>query len=209
MRKYGISSRDFLKRAEALVNSNEICNLLYAALELRFGIEARLQEYLKGGEDILKAKADIWKVKHLDKEVRKRFAVNDKPVEITIQRDDTKVLVRYAYTPVSINLRSIAGKLGQFLHYIPQHRENEKNFILSLRKLVKSGIEELRFSTSGHLLGPPRFIKNGEDKDIILKYDRNSNATIFPKGVKAKLKLEVVAVRKDETSVGFKPVWQD
>jgi len=51
---YKIGTRDFLFRARMRLDENNPESLLYAALELRLGIEARLQTYMDVIEDMPK-----------------------------------------------------------------------------------------------------------------------------------------------------------
>ncbi len=66
---YKIGSRDFLFRARKRLDEMlpESLVIIYAAIELRMGVEARLQQYNDAFQEFSKNKKSGWKIKVLDK----------------------------------------------------------------------------------------------------------------------------------------------
>ncbi len=70
---YEISSRDYLRRARECVREDSVSSLFYAALEVRSGIEARMQEYLEVWDHIAKKKKRGWRIVDLGRNVENSF----------------------------------------------------------------------------------------------------------------------------------------
>lgn len=153
---YGISSRDYLRRAKDLLQAGSKENLFYAAFELRCGIEARLQEYLEVQKGVSKKKKRGWKIANLAKHLENKFRLGDKIIEIQFFEPATKkLIVRLLYTPVSLSLQKKAKKLGDFLHAMKCFRKPNDDWWKSIRKLLDNVSDELEVSVTGSLLGPP------------------------------------------------------
>src|SRR5208283_5304515 len=170
-----------LSRAKYLLSSGDTSSLFYAAFELRCGIEARLHEYLDGARDIASVKNGLWQIKHLVREVENSFDIYSKAIAVTLTNPETMEEVICAYTPVTARLRKIGEKLGDYLHYVSSDKIKRKDFLDTLKKYLAIGIKELEFSTSGTLLGPPRFSKSDGRHNIHLVFEGNS-APEFLKG---------------------------
>jgi hypothetical protein len=148
-------------------NEGDVDGFFACALHLRFGIEARLHEYLDStlkslGQD--PAKVGEYVASRLLKRLveadpRAQF---DGGVRITSEQSGKSSTL--LFTPVSRELASIHGKLGGILHfsffrrYIQTTTRDEKfRTLLDYRNLLDQGISELTYATSGRLLSHPRF----------------------------------------------------
>lgn len=179
--RFNTSPRAFLARARvhlsAFLVDDEVDRFFYAALELRFGIEARVTEYLKPA--LVSIGRDIKDVDdYVASRLLKRLAeINpDYEVGVTLrltsqQSGNTTVL---HYTPVTRELASIHGKLGELLHY--KFFLNNEHWVYRVPivggphrsltdfiPLLEKGCEELELATAGLLLGHPRFTEVVEE----------------------------------------------
>jgi len=168
-------SRAFLERArEALRQFDETENaesFFLAALWLRFGIEARVTEYLevalnrKGMKlrNVSKFTASLLLKRLADTDLTSKVAG---AVRITDEQNGSQIGMRY--TPVRPELASIHGRLGALLHYrffvqnehwYIRDRLAEKGHasLADLRDVIEKGISGLEYSTSGTLLGNVQF----------------------------------------------------
>lgn len=179
--KYAAGAKAFLVRAsehlEIFESDNSVENFFYAALELRFGIEARLNEYLAAtlksiGKDSKNISDYV-----ASKLLKRLLAINpDAGSESTYQvtNEQSGHSLAWSYTPVTPRLASIHGQLGELLHY--KFFTNNKYWyikkpmggnpywsIADYIPLLKEGIHELGKAASGQLLANPRFTKIVED----------------------------------------------
>ena len=204
MPAYRTGSRDYLKRAKALRAAENIDALLYAALEIRCGIEARLHEYLDGAAKVATVKKGHWQIRLLAREVEGVFDIYSKPVQIIFTHPETNEEVKIEYTPVTAELRKIGEKLGDFLHYTADHKLASKAFINRLTSLIDEGIKGLEFSTRGSLLGPPRGSGPG-NKQMSFIFEEGCMPSFFKIGAQANCKMKFILVRKDEKWAYLKP----
>jgi len=155
-RTYAIGSRDYLRRARSRLGDGSFEALFYAALELRSGVEARLQEYLDAQHHISERKKKGWQVAKLGRNLEEAFRVGNRIVEITIANDPgRKPLALLYYTPVTKSLQKNAQQLGNYLHSIKQYREPTDPWWREFRAILDSAVAELEVATTGTLLGPP------------------------------------------------------
>jgi len=70
---YNVDSKNYLKRARSQLDSQSYEGLFYAALELRYGIEARIKEFLESHT-------------HIPNKRKKRMAT------ITFRQNDPRIL---------------------------------------------------------------------------------------------------------------------
>ncbi|MEQ1601372.1 MAG: hypothetical protein ABL885_06345 [Methylophilaceae bacterium] len=173
--RFPTGARAFLNRAvEHLARferEDAVESFFYAALELRFGIEARLNEYLasalkSGGNDSKSIK------EYVATKLLKRLVTIDPNADrattlrMTRESDGSSTVLQF--TPVSPRLAAIHGQLGELLHY--KFFINNEHWVMrkplggdphrsvaDFVPLLKEGIAELQSATSGLLLGNPRF----------------------------------------------------
>jgi hypothetical protein len=60
--KYGVSPLDYAKRARSLSKLGDHASLVYASLELRCGIESRLQQHASVAVGVSKGQASAWEI---------------------------------------------------------------------------------------------------------------------------------------------------
>lgn len=81
---YFTSSTDYLDRMKALLDEGSEASLIYAALELRCGVEARLREYIETIGHIPKAQKKEWAVAKLGRSIETAYRSGDKIMIFTI-----------------------------------------------------------------------------------------------------------------------------
>lgn len=167
-RAFLLQAREHLARFEM---DGQVQNFFYAALELRFGIEARLNEYLTPTLKTI-GKEPKYVREYVATKILNRMAKIDptfeQPTALHITSEKTGNSFVAHYTPVSRNLAAIHGQLGELLHY--KFFVNNEHWIL--RKplggtshcsipdfvvLLNDGIAELEQATTGKLLVNPKF----------------------------------------------------
>jgi hypothetical protein len=137
-----------LKRAKKLIRKGDKLSLVYAALELRFGIECRLKEILEPHKQIPEKFKNAYQLNSLNKTVLRYLKINNKIARVVFKHPKKKNKLVLFYTPVRPVLITIGQKLGNYLHYPPKD-------ITTLKKLLLDGVKELEFSNKGDLMGPP------------------------------------------------------
>ena len=178
---FSIGARAFLSRAEEQLarfeREQSVEAFFYAALDLRFGIEARLNEYL--GPALKSIGKDSKSISdYVASKLLKRLVSIDpdagraSTLRITSEQDGHSTTMQF--TPVSQRLAAIHGQLGELLHYKfftnNEHWTfkkplggNPHRSLADFLPLLNEGIAELRRATSGSLLSNPRFTKLVQD----------------------------------------------
>jgi hypothetical protein len=129
---------------------------LYAALELRLGIEARLHEYLDAADEVATLKKRGWQVSQLAKNIDHVFKLGEKIASFAVLGEEGEPPRRtFLYTPVSRRTRQIAERLGDYLHFTPRFAPRKEAWWQELHDLVEEGIRGLDVATTGTLLAPP------------------------------------------------------
>ena len=164
---FDIPSFCYLDRAKKqlrLFDSGVVESLFYCALDLRFGIEARLFEYIEASSSTLKNPLKHSKDYVATKLLKILSETNpdcDKPATLVIGLSEQKTRGRLDYTPVTEKLASYHGKLGGMLH---SDRDGQKS-LLDYRDFLDQVIGELEYATSGDLLAHPTFTKLMKEAD--------------------------------------------
>lgn len=156
-RTYGTSSSDYLQRAAACLSSGRREALFYAAFELRAGVEARLREYLGPRDDVNAKLKDGWEIPKLARGVDPTGDWGDRVFAWRVLGDTAcgGVLRELYYTPVSEQLRRMAGKLGGYLHAAGGERDDDDPWWNETRGLLVDTAVELGLATYGTLLAVP------------------------------------------------------
>lgn len=158
---YGVTAEDYLDRAISLINTGDRGCLIYAALELRAGIESRMQEYLEAQEHISQKKKKGWQIAKLGKNIEEAFKLGNKVAKIQVfEHDGLAPIAILYYTPVTSTLRKEAEKLGEYLHALSLKKVSNDEWWGNLRILLDNISGHLREATSGVLLGPPMLQKS-------------------------------------------------
>lgn len=170
---YNIDSLSFVERAKMQLakfdNEENISCLLYAAFELRMGIESRLYEIIDAHpeEDTSKLKLrDKFAASNLLKDL---LSINpDADSESMISLSINGQQTFYKFTPATKKLTSLHGRLGDLLHfnlfrntpewYGKKPDENGKKYTMfKHRDDLDEVVEELFKCSSGDLLRPVKF----------------------------------------------------
>jgi hypothetical protein len=91
------------------------------------------------------------------------------------------------YVPVSDELKSIAERLGVYLHRVGVEKVQQKGFWTQFSSMVDRGITLLSDAVSGDLLAPPMWQNKG--KGVIFSFDQGKMPGFFAEG--AHLKFDV------------------
>ena len=156
--QYSSHSRDFLHRARLRLDEKRPESLVYAALELRMGIEARMQQYLEAQEEVSAKKKKGWQIAVMARNIENIFRTGDKIAAFAFDPVDpgegTHPFTLY-YTPVNTTLRKKAEQLGNYLHSAGIVELTNENKWRTFRALLEDIYEELRRANIGTLLGVP------------------------------------------------------
>lgn len=149
-----LDARACLRRARALLDEGTSETLLYAALELRIGVEVRMKEYLAAQPHLEKIDRKKWQVAKLGKTLHRLFQ-GDRSIRIRVFHVEThEEIYVLLYTPVTPGLRMNVERLGAYLH-APEHGIDEQKRWFALRVLCEETWQGLRQATRGNLLGLP------------------------------------------------------
>lgn len=180
---FDIPSFCYLERAKKqlqLFDSGNIECLFYGALDLRFGIEARLFEYIEASSSILKKPLKHSKEYVATKLLKILSEINpdyDKPATLIFGLSEQKSGSCLDYTPVTKKLASYHGMIGEMLHF-KFFKNNDNWFIkqrlstidgqkslLDYRGFLEDVVTELEYATSGALLSNAVFTKIMKEAD--------------------------------------------
>lgn len=179
--RFHTGARSFLARSIehlAIFERDEsVEHFFYAALELRFGIEARLNEYLAPAlKSIGKDQKSISEYV-ASKLLKRLISINPDAgrattLRLTSEQSGHSTVMKF--TPVSPRLAAIHGQLGELLHF--KFFTNNEHWLMrkplggnphrslaDYLPLLKEGLAELQQATSGLLLSSPRFTEIVEE----------------------------------------------
>ncbi len=163
---YWTMTSSFVARAEKLISSGEKAHLIYAALEVRMGIEARLQSYVHAHKDISLKIKNGWEISKLSKTLENNGNWVKRVCELDFATErDGESLAKLYFIPVSAELQAIGGQLGDFLHYREGSIKRDAMWWARLEDTLKRGISDLRICARANLLGPP--LARKDDASII------------------------------------------
>lgn len=113
---YGTHARDYLARARTRLDESVPEALFYAALELRCGIESRLQQYLDAQRGNKKRMKQGWQIAKLAKNLERYFKAGDKVIWIVMRERKGPPFYVLMYTPVTRDLQNLGERIGGFMH---------------------------------------------------------------------------------------------
>jgi hypothetical protein len=164
------SSRGFLARAQLRFAEAAPEALLYGALDLRLGIEARYHEFLDAAEEVNSLKRRGWRIADLARDLEGVFQIGETIASVSLlEGPDKKVTKTFYYTPIARQTRGIAERLGDYLHVTDRFRPRDEKWRTGLRTLIDEGIAGLRASTTGTLLAPPLWKVRGKEATLLLE----------------------------------------
>lgn len=173
---FPMHSQAFLSRATEYVDAFEVrgdvAAFFHAALHLRFGIEARLNEYIRAALESLGrpmerssqfAATDLLaRLKKIDPNANRESFLR------AVKPGTSEILYEARFTPVSKRLAGIHGQLGELLHH--KFFLNNPNWhmkgslaggsqksLSDYTPLLREGLTELAQANSGSLLTTPFF----------------------------------------------------
>jgi len=148
-----VSASSYLARAQALRKTTDKASLIYATLELRCGIEARLQEHASVAHGVSRRKAEEWEIKNLARTLEQAFALGDSLLWVFLTLEDGRSC-QFMYAPVSTRLQDIGKRCGDYLHAIRPERVERESFWVELREMVKEGCGLLELACASEILRP-------------------------------------------------------
>ncbi len=155
MKDFKVDAESYLNRAAKRLAESSPEALFYAALELRAGVEARLQEYLEPHSHVSDTKKFEWRIGRLVQTNSNVFQSDGQITRVRIRDQESGELVLTAHhTPVSVRLKAIAERLGDFLH-AQEFRQPDDPWWHETRCIVSEGVALLTEACAGELLGPP------------------------------------------------------
>lgn len=158
---YLTMTSSFVARAEDLVACGNKADLLYAALEVRMGIEARLQSYVHAHKDISKKIKNGWEIKKLSRALDEKGNWTQRVCEVEfLSQVDGSSMAKLYFIPISSELKAIGAQLGDFLHYREGSVRRNAAWWENLKMTLDRGIRELRVCAQANFLGPPLFRKD-------------------------------------------------
>ncbi len=152
---YSTTSSSYLDRAKVHLEVGTEAALIYAALELRCGVEARLKEYIETIDHIPKNQKKEWAVAKLGRSIESAYKTGDKIMIFTIHFPEDGEQLQLMYTPVTKRLRELAERFGDYLH--APRDEAVKNTVWwgQLRNLLQEAYPLLMLANGGDLIGLP------------------------------------------------------
>lgn len=176
---YNIDSLSFLERAEEQLRrfdqQEEVSCLLYAALELRMGIESKLHASL----DTANSKSERRSSSNKEYQAKKLLAellnavpdaMEESYLSFGLVGSQQRSIFRYA--PITKKLAEMHGALGNLLHFslfnvteewfVKKPIDKESKYSLApYRQLLGAVCEELEKCSSGDLILPVTFQRGG------------------------------------------------
>lgn len=191
--RYSISSRGYLDRAKKRISENTKESLIYAVLEVRCAIEARLQEILEPHNHVSKKQKKSYEIKKLSKTVTKNLCPEDIGSKITIH--DGNKTYDLLYIPVSSYLRNFAQTAGDYLHAMQSVFDDKKWH--EINSNVHIAIMKLEENLKGNLLGPALLKNDGLANLNIELIDNNEELSelLNTKGKQLSLTVEYFEVQ--------------
>lgn len=156
MNNYPTRIEEFAGRARELLSSGTRAGLLYAALELRLGIEARTQAYIQANDQISNELKKDYHAGKLTKALKATHSDGKYVARVEmLVADDKPPICSYSFIPLSGRLQEVYNLLGGYLHYKEQGPSFTDPWWDSLKELLERGTVDLEICSKGELLGVP------------------------------------------------------
>jgi hypothetical protein len=167
MADYTVSARSYLSRAEEQLSVGTSASLFYAAFEIRCAVEARLREYLEPHSHIAEVKRAAWRIGNLHRTTELAFGLGDQVTRIRIHRRRGRELIATLYyTAVSIRLKRLVERFGNYFHAAKRFYPAEDLFWASFRAELDEAVRLLSEAITGTLLGP-MLLREGTKEAIL------------------------------------------
>ncbi|MFT4115603.1 hypothetical protein [Bradyrhizobium sp.] len=156
------TSRGHLARARKRLEGDDRADLFYAALELRFCVEARQNDYVQAQSRYLKSIPAAHKIGNQAAALRRLFD-RDETLRVEIDFHDLPPKVLY-YTPVTNELKKSAEKLGDLLHIQKVRRSGDEAWWLSQKSFLLQTYRSAWYACRGEMLSPLLLLR---DKSVV------------------------------------------
>jgi hypothetical protein len=160
MDEYDDTPRGFLSRARQCLENADPAQLFYAALELRFCVEARQDEYVYAQRRYIKSAPPAYRIGSQAAALRKLFNRDEILKLQLVFGDHPQPFVLY-YTPVTYQLKNSAEKLGDLLHVQKNRRSNEDAWWTQARADLVKIYRGAWVACRGEMLSPLLLDRNG------------------------------------------------
>lgn len=190
---YDTTVAGYLRRCKKHRDAGGLQDLLYAALELRMGVEARLAESVQAVDGLTVAQRRQWRVVHLASTLQAvKWSNGDDVLVMLYHLKDPDETFELHYFPVTKRLTETVGRLGDFLHRNERLVSDQATVHRELTTLVKEGYGDLLMASSGELLGLPQVDPKTGSVNVILTFpDGDPRATALQKSFKSGRKYHV------------------
>lgn len=148
-----VSAISYLERAKELRLSEDRASQIYAALELRCGVEARLQEHAAATTSVSKRQATRYEIAKIGKAIDLAFGLGDSLLIVNLRMEDGREC-NFVYAPVSDRLKEIAMRCGDYLHAMRLEKVSAPNFWNELSAMLEEGCNLLEVACSSEVLCP-------------------------------------------------------
>lgn len=152
--EYDINPLGYLRRARRQLFSKNPASIFYAALEIRFAIEARAREQLLSLGGIPKKIINMWHAEKIMHEMEKRINGTKQPFTFSIRYKNQEIRP-FTYIPINRNILIEYGKLGSLLHV--QKKRVSAEFIEDKKIWLNDLLRKMNETCRGHMLKPPKW----------------------------------------------------
>ena len=156
----------FADRAGELLATGSRASLLYAALEIRMGAEARLQSYVQASDEVTAALKRGWQVHKLFKGLERTFSNSNQVVRFTVRTQDREVEMHFI--PVRQRLLDHVNRFGNALHYSSGGHADDA-WWGDLELSARDALQELRVCAKATLLGVP--LMRTDSTEVLTKFE--------------------------------------
>lgn len=160
MANYSTLTSRFAGRARSLIDSGDRASLLYAALEIRLGVEARLQSYVQASHEVSAALKKGWQIPKLFSGLEKTFSNSSQVVEFTMSSPSSPPITLH-FVPVNAQLKRDAEQFGNALH-VTAKSHSEDDWWTALRMVAERAVVDLEICSRATLLGVPLMNDSGQ-----------------------------------------------
>lgn len=167
----------FAERAGRLIASEDPADWFYAALEVRLGVEARLQAYISAARVTDSSIKAGWEIGTLAKGLERAFkAKGTRIVEMLYKQEHQEApFVSLRFVPIPPTLVSASKRLGDYLHYREDRTPYSPKWWKDFREHVRDAQILLLASAQGDLLGPPLWKPEDGQVKLQLEFHKDDN----------------------------------
>lgn len=164
---YSTLTQAYADRAAALIETGQRDSFLYAALEIRMGVEARLQSYVQANDQVSNAIKRGWEIQKLFKGLENTFSNSTQVVEFVMSASGHDPVAMH-FIPVSDRLRKHANTFGNALHFTASSHSSDE-WWASLELALVDAIRDLQVCAKATLLGVP--LQDPRSGQVLTKFE--------------------------------------